>query len=79
MAGYTAFRLRGCRDSIGEPVPLFAVSTEARAALHTIYGFDVSEDGNSFLVPVVTSPEKSEIVVIQNWEAEAQRNRGGLN
>jgi hypothetical protein len=27
----------------------------------------------------VTSNEKSEIVVIQNWEAEAQRNRHNVN
>jgi len=48
-------------------------------AVHTIEGFDVSEDGQSFLVPTITSAEKSEIVVIQNWEAEALRNRGKLN
>jgi dipeptidyl aminopeptidase/acylaminoacyl peptidase len=64
---------------IGEPAALFAISTEARAALHSSLGFDVSVDGQRLLVPVVTSSEKSEIVVIQNWEAPLQRNRGGVN
>lgn len=64
---------------LDKPVPLLTVSAEARAALHTIDGFDVSENGENFLVPIVTSSEKSEIVVIQNWEAEAQRNRGRLH
>ena len=63
---------------VGESTPLFTISYEARAAIHAIEGFDVSPDGQRFLVPIVTSSEKSEIVVIQNWEAEAQRNRGKL-
>jgi hypothetical protein len=58
---------------------LFSISTEARAALHAQEGFDVSTDGKQFLVPMITSSDKSEIVVIQNWEAEAHRNRGKLN
>jgi eukaryotic-like serine/threonine-protein kinase len=62
--------------TLGEPVPLFSVNTEARAAIHSVEGFDVSEDGQNFLVPMITSKDKSEIVVIQNWEAEAQRNQG---
>jgi hypothetical protein len=64
---------------LGEPVQLFSISTEARAALHAQEGFDVSTDGKQFLVPMITSSDKSEIVVIQNWEAEAHRNRGKLN
>jgi len=64
---------------IGEPAPLFTISTEARAAIHSNVGFDVSADGQRLLVPIVTSPERSEIVVIQNWEAAAQRDRGTLN
>jgi hypothetical protein len=64
---------------IAEPTPLFTISTEARAALHSSVGFDVSADGRRFLVPVVTSSEKSDIVVIQNWEAALQRNPGKLN
>jgi dipeptidyl aminopeptidase/acylaminoacyl peptidase len=58
----------------GEATPLFTISTEARAALHSSVGFDVSADGRRFLVPVVTSSEKSDIVLIQNWEATLQRN-----
>jgi hypothetical protein len=54
---------------------LFTISTEARAGIHNLSGFDVSADGEQFLVPTITSPEKSELVVIQNWEAEAQRSR----
>jgi hypothetical protein len=53
---------------IGKPVDLFSIGTEARAALHSQIGFDVSPDGQRFLVPIITSSEKSEIVVIQNWE-----------
>ena len=64
---------------IAEPAPLFAIGTEARAALHSLAGFDVSADGQRFLVPIVTSSEKSEIVVIQNWEAVVQRNRSKVN
>jgi hypothetical protein len=54
---------------IGEAVSLFAISLEARTALHSPTGFDVSTDGRHFLIPIVASPEKSEIVVVQNWEA----------
>jgi Tol biopolymer transport system component/DNA-binding winged helix-turn-helix (wHTH) protein len=67
------------RLGIAEPAPLFSISTEARAALHSSVGFDVSADGRRFLVPVVTSSERSDIVVIQNWEAGLQRNPGKLN
>jgi len=65
--------------SSGTPVSLFSVNTEARAAIHNIEGFDVSEDGRQFLVPMITSAEKPEIVVIQNWEVEAEHNRGNPN
>ncbi len=57
---------------ISEPVPLFSIGTEARAALHSLVGFDVSTDGQRLLIPVTTSAERSEIVVIQNWEAGFQ-------
>ena len=53
----------------GEAVPLFTIGTEARAALHSSVGFDVSPDGQAFLIPIVTSSDQSEIVVIQNWES----------
>jgi Tol biopolymer transport system component/DNA-binding winged helix-turn-helix (wHTH) protein len=64
---------------IGEPSALFEIGLEARAALHSFMGFDVSHDGQRFLVPIVTSPERSEIVVIQNWEAMLRRQTGGVN
>jgi hypothetical protein len=47
--------------------------------MHSIMGFAVSVDGQRFLVPVITSSEESQIVVIQNWEAALQRNRGNSN
>ena len=64
---------------IGKPEMLFAISTEAIAAIHSLIGFDVSADGQQLLIPTVTSPERSEIIVIQDWEAAAQRKRGMLN
>ena len=64
---------------IGEPVAMFATSAEARAAIHSLPGFDVSADGQRFLIPIVTSAGKSEIVVMQNWEAAMRRSRGKLN
>lgn len=64
--------------NISEPVALFPIGTEARAATHSLTGFDVSADGRNFLVPIVTSNERSEIVVIQNWESELARKRGNI-
>ena len=43
---------------IGEPAPLFTIGTEARAAIHSLGGFDVSADGQRLLVPIVTSSGK---------------------
>ncbi|HYP07682.1 MAG TPA: winged helix-turn-helix domain-containing protein [Bryobacteraceae bacterium] len=57
------------RPIIGKPVPLFEVSLEARGAIHAPLGFDVSPDGSRFLVPIATSSDASEIVIIQNWES----------
>lgn len=54
----------------GKPGLLFKVSTEARAAVHSVTGFDISADGRRFLIPVVDKAvEGPSIVVIQNWEA----------
>ena len=60
---------------IGEAVSLFAISLEARSALHSPMGFDVSTDGQQFLIPIVASLEKSEIVIMQNWEAAIGRSQ----
>ena len=58
------------------PVPLFAISPEARAAMHAPVGFDVSKDGQRFLISTVTSSDKSAITVLQNWElATGENNR----
>jgi hypothetical protein len=60
---------------IGEPAPLFSIGTEARAATHSTVGFDVSADGQQLLVPIVASAERSEIVVVHQWEGLLQRNQ----
>jgi hypothetical protein len=33
------------------------------------YGFDVSADGQRFLLSVVRDPRRPSIVVVKNWEA----------
>ena len=57
------------KREFGPATPLFTISTEARAAIHSIVGFDVSADGQRFVIPIVTSAEGPSIVVVQNWEA----------
>ena len=57
------------KPDFGPATALFTITTEARAAIHSVLGFDVSADGNRFVIPVVTSAESSSLVVIQNWEA----------
>ncbi len=69
----------GPKPKIGKPSALFSIGMEARAAVHGSLGFDVSHDGQRLLVPIVTSTEQTEIVVIQNWEAALQQNRAKLN
>jgi Tol biopolymer transport system component len=54
------------KPEFGPATALFTISTEARAAIHSVLGFDVSADGNRFVI--VRSPESPSIVVIQNWE-----------
>jgi Tol biopolymer transport system component/DNA-binding winged helix-turn-helix (wHTH) protein len=63
----------GPRPSFGAPEPLFEISTEARAAVHSIMRFDASPDGQRFLVPKVTGGERPAIIVVQNWEASLKR------
>jgi hypothetical protein len=63
------------QPEFGPATPLFAISTEARAAIHTAPGFDVSPDGQRFLIPAVTSQEGPSLVVMQNWEAALPQNR----
>jgi dipeptidyl aminopeptidase/acylaminoacyl peptidase len=56
------------KPSFGGATPLFTISTEARAAIHSMPGFDVSVDGQRFVIPVVSSAGPPAIVVVQNWE-----------
>jgi hypothetical protein len=50
-------------------VPLFAISREIVATMSFSMGFDVSADGERFLVPVVRDSRSPSIVVVKNWEA----------
>ncbi len=63
------------KPEFGPATPLFTISTEARAAIHSVLGFDVSPDGKRFLIPVVTSQDGPSLVVMQNWEAALPQNR----
>ena len=63
------------KPEFGPAKPLFTISTEARAAIHSFMGFDVSRDGQRFLIPVVSSQEGPALVVMQNWEAALRQNQ----
>ncbi len=67
-------RLSG-KPEFGPATPLFTISTEARAAIHSVPGFDVSRDGQRFLIPVVTSQDGPSLIVMQNWEAALPRKQ----
>jgi Tol biopolymer transport system component len=55
------------KPDFGKATALFTVSVEARAAIHSVLGFDVSADGQRFVtVKVEQSPS---IVVVRDWEA----------
>ena len=58
----------GSTVEVGAASALFSIGTEARAAIHSQLGFDVSADGSRFLVPTVTAKEDPAIVVVQDWE-----------
>jgi eukaryotic-like serine/threonine-protein kinase len=63
------------KPEFGPATPLFTISTEARAAIHSVLGFDVSPDGERFLIPAVTSKEGPTLVVMQNWETALPEQR----
>ncbi len=63
------------KPEFGRATPLFSISTEVRAAIHSLLNFDVSPDGQRFLIPAMSSPEGPVLVVMQNWEAALARNR----
>lgn len=55
------------RPEFGAARPLFTIGAEARGAIHSILGFDVSLDGSRFVIAkALGSPS---IVVTHNWEA----------
>jgi hypothetical protein len=61
------------KPEFGPPTPLFTISTEARAAIHSVLGFDVSLDGSRFVI--VRALETPSLVVTQNWEALLPHSR----
>jgi DNA-binding winged helix-turn-helix (wHTH) protein len=63
------------QPAFGAATALFTISTEARAAIHSMHGFDVSADGQRFVIPVVSSVKAPSIVVVQNWEALLSHQR----
>jgi hypothetical protein len=63
----------GSTPQFGAPKALFTISAEARAAIHSVQGFDVSADGSRFVI--VKAQDSPSIVVIQNWEALLARTR----
>lgn len=52
----------------GSPVALFAIEIEATTPIVTPFTFDVSDDGQRFLLPRLTNPERDRLVVVENWE-----------
>ena len=53
----------------GRPEPLFTIDAEARATMHSVVSFDVSADGQRFVIPSTTPGESSALVVLQDWES----------
>ena len=54
------------KPAFGPVKALFTISTEARAVIHSVLGFDVSADGRRFVI--VKAPESPSLEVIRNWE-----------
>jgi eukaryotic-like serine/threonine-protein kinase len=54
---------------LGPSKILFSIATEARASIHSVLGFDVSADGQRFVIPTVSAAEGPSLVILQNWEA----------
>ena len=54
----------------GPAQPLFSINPAAFAASHSNIGFDVSPDGQRFVIPIINPAiAPPAIVVVQNWEA----------
>ena len=63
---------RGATFSIGEPKRLFSAAPYSPVA--PISSFDVSPDGQRFLMLRETTPtERNELIVVQNWVEEMRR------
>jgi dipeptidyl aminopeptidase/acylaminoacyl peptidase len=61
------------KPEFGPAKALFPISIEARAAIHSALGFDVSADGSRFAI--AKAPQSPSIVVIHNWEALLPRKQ----
>jgi eukaryotic-like serine/threonine-protein kinase len=53
---------------IGSPVALFDIEIEATTPIIMPSTFDVSADGQRFLLPRLTNPVRDHLVVVRNWE-----------
>ena len=60
------------KPEFGPATALFTIGIEARAAIHSLPGFDVSLDGNRFVI--ARAPESPSIVITQNWESQLARS-----
>lgn len=59
----------GNKPSFGQATALFSISAEARATGPGRLSFDVSPDGERFLIAKVTAGAKPSLVVVRNWES----------
>ncbi len=59
----------GGTPRFGAAERLFEIPVEARAAIHAQLGFDVTPDGQRFVIPTVSDAAAPGLVVVQNWEA----------
>jgi Tol biopolymer transport system component len=57
----------------GPATSLFTISTEARGAIHSVVGFDVSADGERFVI--ARALDGPSLVITQNWEALLPQSR----
>jgi hypothetical protein len=54
----------------GKPEALFTIDAEAMAPFHSAVSFDVSTDGNRFVIPSLIPGDSSALVVLQDWESQ---------
>ncbi len=55
------------QPEIGSPKALFDIEMEATTPVITPFTFDVSADGQRFLLPRLTTRERDHLVVVENW------------